>query len=99
MRAGVWFRSLPRIDRVLVDLTIQVAESIRSTYLAKSVYVVVSKLGGLLEGKFYRLARTTGRALAEKISSIAQSWGNALAQSWANNQSFAYFLAVLSANK
>jgi hypothetical protein len=30
MRAGVWFRRLPRIDRVLVDLTIRVAKSIRS---------------------------------------------------------------------
>ena len=31
MRAGVWFKALPRIDRVLVDLTIKVAENIRST--------------------------------------------------------------------
>ena len=26
MRAGVWYRALPRIDRVLVDLTIKVAD-------------------------------------------------------------------------
>ena len=29
--AGVWFRALPRIDRVLVDLTVKVASSIRSS--------------------------------------------------------------------
>ena len=36
MRAGVWFRALPRIDRVLVDLTIRVTSSIRSATLART---------------------------------------------------------------
>ncbi|MBN1358376.1 hypothetical protein JW988_06360, partial [Candidatus Bathyarchaeota archaeon] len=39
-RAGVWFRALPRIDRVLVDLTIRVASSIRSATLAKNILAV-----------------------------------------------------------
>ena len=46
MRAGVWFKALPRIDRVLVDLTIKVAENIRSAFLAKSIFAVVGKWKG-----------------------------------------------------
>ena len=41
MRAGVWFRALPRIDRVLVDLTIRVAGNVRSFILAENILAVV----------------------------------------------------------
>jgi hypothetical protein len=99
IRAGVWFKALPRIDRVLVDLTIQVAESIRSSQLAKSIFAVVGKLEGLLESKFARLARTVGQSLAEKSSIIAQQWGNLSAKSWSTDRSFALYLAVVYANK
>jgi hypothetical protein len=44
MRAGVWFRSLPRIDRVLVDLTIKVAGRVRRITLAENILAVVRKL-------------------------------------------------------
>lgn len=99
IRAGVWFKALPRIDRVLVDLTIQVAVSIRSTQLAKSVIEVVGKLDSLLESKFERLAQTIGRSLAQKNSRIAQQWGNMSAKYWSTDGSFALYLAVMHANK
>jgi hypothetical protein len=99
MRAGVWFKALPRIDRVLVDLTIKVAENIRSTYLAKNIVAVVSKLEGLLESRFVRLARTVGCSLAEQISAIAQKLGNASAKNWATDRSFTLYLTVMHANK
>jgi hypothetical protein len=95
IRAGVWFKALPRIDRVLVDLTIQVTENIRSAYLAKNIFAVVKKLEELLEGKFVRLTRTMGKAFAEKISMIAHRWGNIAAKSWSNDLSFARYLAVV----
>jgi hypothetical protein len=99
IRAGVWFKALPRIDRVLVDLTIKVAESIRSAYLAKSIIAVVGKLEGLLESRFVRLARTIGCSLAKQISAIAQKLGNASAKGWATDRSFALYLVVMHANK
>ncbi len=99
VRAGVWFKALPRIDRVLVDLTIKVAENIRSTSLAKSILAVVSKLEELLESSLLRSIRTIGRHLAEKNSEIAQKWGNTSAGRWATDLSFATFLAVMHTNK
>jgi hypothetical protein len=99
MRAGVWFKALPRIDRVLVDLTIQVAENIRSAHLAKSIFAVVGKLEGLLECRFIRLARTVGYSLAKKTSLIAQSWGNIAAKDWSSDRSFALYFTVMQVNK
>jgi hypothetical protein len=99
MRAGVWFRALPRIDRVLVDLTIKVTENVRSAHLAKSIITIVDKLEGILESKVLKSLRLIGRPLAEKISLTAQKLGYAPAKSWAEDASFAFFLAVMYANR
>ena len=99
IRAGLWFKALPRIDRVLVDLTIKVAENIRSPYLAKSIFAVVGKLEGLLESSVLKSLRLIGRPLAEKISATAQKLGNTSAKSWAKDLSFAFFLAVMHTNR
>lgn len=99
MRAGVWFKALPMIDRVLVDLTIKVVDNIRSVSLAKSIFAVVGKLEGLLESSVLKSLRLIGRPLAEKISLTAQKWGNASAKKWATDRSFAFFLAVTHTQK
>jgi uncharacterized membrane-anchored protein YjiN (DUF445 family) len=98
MRAGVWFKALPRIDRVLVELTIKVAENIKSSVLAKRLFAVVSKLEGLLESSIFSDLKSFGRLLAEKISSIAEKWGNASAKKWQTDLSFAIFLAMVQLN-
>ena len=99
IRAGVWFKALPRIDRVLVDLTIKVAENIRSAHLAKSIFAVVGKLEGLLESSVMKSLRLIGFPLAEKLSSIAQKLGNTSSKNWASDSSFAFFLAVMHTNR
>ena len=82
LRAGVWFRALPRIDRVLVDLTIKVASSVRSTTLAKNILVVTRKLEGLLESSLSRAFRSVALQLARKLSLVAQKWGSLYAKKW-----------------
>jgi hypothetical protein len=99
MRAGVWFKALSRIDRALVDLTIKVVDAVSSRSLAKSILVVVSKLDGLLESSVLSSLRLVGRPLAEKFSQIAERWGNASARSWASDESFAVFLAVMHTHR
>jgi hypothetical protein len=97
-RAGVWFRALPRIDRALVDLTIRVASSVRSVTLARNILAVTKKLEGLLESSLLRAFRGIALKLAQKLSSIAQKWGNTSAQHWASDVSFVNFLAVMHIN-
>ena len=98
VRAGVWFRALPRIDRVLVDLTIRVAGSVRSATLARNLLAVTSKLEGLLENSLLRTFRKVAVSLAQKISLVAQKWGNTSAKIWASDVSFIKFLAVMYIN-
>jgi hypothetical protein len=99
MRAGVWFRALPRIDRVLVDLTIKVTSNVRSVTLAKCILSITRKLEGLLESKLVRAIREIGFSLACKLSLFAQKWGNILAKSWVSDMRFARFLAVMNLNE
>lgn len=99
VRAGIWFKALPRIDRVLVDLTIKVAENIRSVSLAKSIFAVFSKLKDLLESNIVKSLESVGRPLAGKISLLVQKWGNCSAKNWANDLSFVFFLGVMHNNR
>jgi hypothetical protein len=94
----VWFKALPRIDRVLVDLTIRVASSVRSTTLARNILAVTRKLEGLLENPLMWAFRQVGIRLAQKLSLVAQKWGNPSAKTWASDVSFAKFLAVMHIN-
>ena len=98
MRAGVWFRALPRIDRVLIDLTISVANSVHSASLAKCILSVTRKLEGLLESKLARAMREIGFPLACKLSLFAQKWGNRNAQEWTKDTDFVRYLAVMKLN-
>ena len=98
IRAGVWFRALPRIDRVLVDLAIKVARCIRSASLARSLFSVAKKLDGLLESRFARAVREVGFPLACKLSLLAREWGNRNAWMWAGDEGFAKYLAVMKLN-
>jgi hypothetical protein len=98
MRAGVWFRALPRIDRVLVDLTIKVARCVRSRILANRILSITGKLEVLLESGLARAIRDFGFPLACKLSLLAQKWGNESAQEWAKDAGFARFLAIMKLN-
>lgn len=99
MRAGVWFKALPRIDRALLDLTIKVANSVRSTTLAQNILAVTKKLEELLESSLQRAFRGVALQLAQKLSSVAQKWGNTSAKNWASEVSFIKFLAVMHINE
>ena len=99
MRAGVWFKALPRIDRVLVDLTIRVAGSVRSFSLAQNLLAVIRKLESVMESKFLRAVRERGFPVARKLGLIAQKWGNTKAENWESDIGFARYLAVLSINE
>ncbi len=98
MRAGVWFRSLPRIDRVLIDLTVTVTDSIRSPHLAKSLFSIIERLGDILESKLQRVIKEFGFPIARKLSLYAKSWGNRAAWQWADEDGFARYWAVMKLN-
>jgi hypothetical protein len=99
MRAGVWFRALPRIDRVLFDLTIRVAGNVRSFTLAKNLFSVIRKLESVMESRFLHAVKEVGFPIAHKLGLIAQKWGNDAAKNWDSNKDFAQYLAAMSFNE
>ena len=99
IRAGVWFRALPRIDRVLVDLTIMVTSTVHSVILAKSLLAICRKLNGLVAGRFSSFFREVGLRLAQKLSLLAQQWGNHSAKTWSSDPDFVRFLAMMHVNE
>jgi hypothetical protein len=99
MRAGVWFRSLRRIDRVLIDLTIRVADNVRSLILAKNILSVVRKLGDVMENRLLRAVREIGFSVARHVASFARKWGNQAAKCWGFDLGFARYWAAMSLNE
>jgi len=97
-RRGIWFRMLSRVERGLIDLSIKVVEKVRSLVLARSLTSIVEKLLEAMESKVTRLMRTVGRQLAQKLSEIAQSWGNKSTKLWPNDPRFIQYLTVTQMN-
>ena len=98
MRVGVWFRGLSQIDRAIFDLTIRVAQSVRSASLARCILSVTEKLENLLESRVSRLVREVGFKLACRLGGYAQKWGNKAAAYWSGDVGFARYLAVMRLN-
>jgi hypothetical protein len=96
LRRGVWFRSLSRVERGIIDLTVQYVESIKSAKLANVVTAIIEKLQLAIESMADRLMRTIGLTLARKISDIAVSWGNRSASNWAEDRAFAKYLVLIA---
>lgn len=93
LRRGVWFRVLSRVERGVVDLTTRYVDDIKSAVLAKVLTAILDKLKLAMESMVDRLVRIVGRPLAQKISGIAVGWGNRSASKWAEDSSFARYLA------
>lgn len=98
IRAGVWFQALRRIDRAIINLTIQVTSKVRSFTLAQKIFSIIKRLEGKLESRVSRAVKEVGFQLAQKISLVAQKWGNTSAKDWGSDISFAKFLAVIHIN-
>ena len=98
LRRGVWFRALSRIDRVLVDLTVNVVDGVHGFKLAEALWSVMKKLEDALENRVLRAVKEVGFALARNLSLLAQDWGNRSAKDWAYDRSFARFLAIVHIN-
>jgi hypothetical protein len=98
MRSGLWFKALRRIDRVLVDVTMRVAESVHSATLARALYSVIEKLESAFKNRVCSFVHKIGFPLAYRLSVLAQKWGNYYARNWASDESFAKFLAIMHIN-
>lgn len=98
IRQGVWYRSLSATERALFSLTMRIVRKIRSSMLSRVLVSIIAKLQ--VKGKCVLAVslRGWGRPIAEKISMIAQAWGNTSAVKWSVDSAFIRFLEVTYLN-
>jgi hypothetical protein len=94
LRQRVWFKTLSRIERAQVDLTIRVVQKVQSTVLKNILRDILQKLKGAVESQISRLTKSIGRFIATKLSLIATSWGHSQAKNWPQDQGFVQFLTI-----
>jgi hypothetical protein len=99
LRNGLWYRTLNRVERGIIDLTVRYVDNVKSAKLVKVLTTIIKKLQSATESTIDKLVRNIGLPLAQKISDIAVSWGNCLASKWADDLAFARFLVLNSARK
>lgn len=99
IRRGNWYRTLNKTERALLDLTIRVVRKIRSFVLSRILAPIIEKLQIRTERNIAILFHKIGQPLTEKISRIAQNWGNTSADSWNSDSNFAQFLAIMHINE
>lgn len=98
VRRGVWFRTLTRSERAQMDLTVKLVKKVRSFLLAQVISSLVKKLREAMESMVGHLMKVVGTPLAEKLSQIAQKWGNAFATRWAKDLTFIQYLTIMHMN-
>jgi len=94
VRRGCWFRDLKQNERMLLDLTINVVQRVRSFLLAKVLSRLVSRLVEAMESRIVRLMRGEGMRMAEQLSNIGVSWGLKSARTWVRDWGFIQYVTV-----
>jgi len=98
LRNGTWYRTLSRMERAIIDLTIKCVEKIRSRILAQTISLIIRKILKTLKEDFMTEAEKVGREIVEKLSTVAQNWGKKTYSLWKRDKGFIKFLGVNALN-
>jgi len=98
IRRGTWYRTLNKTERPILSLTIRIVTRIKSNVLLQVLVSIIAKLQVEDKCGLTASSHSWGRPIAEKISMIAQAWGNASAVKWSADRAFIRFLEVIYLN-
>src|SRR5712691_5858663 len=93
LRRRLWYSTLSRMERGLVDLTIRWVDKVRSGRMAETLLRILVKLALALETGMGRVLGR-GRVLALRASSLAVGWGNRQAYAWGYDEPYALALGL-----
>lgn len=99
LRMNIWFQTLSRTERAIMDLTVRCVERIRSHLLEATISSILEKILEALGCGFLERAEETGRQIAERMCEIAQKWGNKQASKWKFDADFVRFLGINAVNR
>jgi len=98
LRHKIWFKTLSRAERAIIDLTVKCVERIRSRILTRVISKILDKILKTLKNSFLETADKVGRETVERLCRIAGRWGNRTASGWKHNRDFIRFLGVNAVN-
>jgi len=98
LRKRIWFKTLDRAERAIVDLTIRTVKEVRSSMLKGILMTISEKLMEAMKSYVSTLTETIGLPLAQKIARVAFSWGNRGALKWSKDSSFIRYLTIIEIN-
>ena len=97
LRRRAWYTVLDRMERGLVDLTIQWVDKVRNGTLTKVLLRILEKLMLALEQGLARVL-AVGRLLAVRSSKLAVRWGYNQAYAWRFDESLWRGLGALASH-
>ena len=98
LRRGVWFKVLDRAERAILDLAPKCVDRPKSPKLIDVIAKIIVKLKAVLASPIKKLRSQIGWPLAQKISQIAQKWGNKRAHEWAEDNGFIQYWTIIKIN-
>lgn len=99
LRTRIWFRTLSKVERTIVNLTIRCVEEIHSYVLAKTISDIIRKILAFLPKRFVSEAQKVGREIAEALCIAGEKWHNSQAAYWKHDIQFHRFLGVNKLNE
>lgn len=87
LRRRVWYSTLDRVERGLVEVTVRWVDTVRSGRLATVLVRILEKLVWALDRGMVRVLEK-GRRMALGLSELALGWGNGLAWEWREDLRF-----------
>jgi hypothetical protein len=98
LRTRIWFRTLSKVERGIIDLTIKCVEKIRSNVLVRTISTIITKLLESLGESFMERAERTGHKIAASLCSLGERWKNKSCLTWKSDKCFVKFLGVNALN-
>ena len=99
LRRGVWFKTLDRVERGILDLTARVVDRVESVVLGVELVKILKKLRDALKSGFVRRMEDFGLRRAREVALQAVEWGYRAARAWASDLGFVRYLTLIDVNK
>jgi hypothetical protein len=94
LRRRIWYKALDRMERGIVNLTINYVERVRSFTLAKSIVGILKKIRDAQKSVFVRRHEDFGLARAVEVASLAVKLGSDCAMDWLGDERFSLWLTL-----
>ena len=98
LRSKLWFKILNSAERAILTLAPKCVDRIKSPKLTLALAKIIVKINQALRSPLSLFRSQVARPIAEKISLIAQRWGNKSAREWAEDPKFITYIAVIKFN-